>query len=127
MGLLDGGLQQMFGAAFSGILLEGRHYHRVEERNKAGDVTAAVDRVQSIRGYRQTMTQQWRDAGFADAEAVLLIMQTYDGRVITPIERHDRIKLDGTWVAGNIDEDAAHAAWVVGVTRDTGEQPLALP
>lgn len=116
MGLLDHGLQQMFGAAFSGVLLTGRHYHRTESRDNKGNVTAPITKAQSVRGYRQAMTTALREAGFADATAVLLIMQTFDGRVIDRPMRGDTITLDGLWVAGNIDEDAAHVAWVVGVT-----------
>ena len=118
MGMLDGGLQQMFGAAFSGILLEGRHYRKTEARDNKGNVTGTVQKVQSVRGYRQGMTQAMRDAGYADDSAVLLILQTYDGRVIDTPVRGDVISLDGRWVAGDIDHDAAHVAWAVAATRE---------
>ena len=115
---LEGGLQQMFGAAFGGILLDGRHYSRVETRDDGGNVTSAVRKVQSVKGYRQSMTQAMRDAGYADTSAQLVIMQTYDGRVLDPIARGDKITLDGKWVIGNISPDPAHATWTCWVTID---------
>jgi len=118
MGLLDGDLQQMFGAAFGGVVLDGRHYHRTEERAVNGDVTSTVDKVQSVRGFRSRMTQAMREQGYADTSAQLIILQTYDGRVLSEPARGDRFKLDGNWVAGNIETDPAHTHWIISATVD---------
>jgi hypothetical protein len=118
MGMLDGGLQTMFGAAFGGLLLEGRHYRKAEVRDAKGNVTATVQKTQSIKGYRQSMTTAMREAGYADDSALLLILQTYEGRVIDQPLRGETISLDGRWIAGDIDHDAAHVAWVVAASRE---------
>ena len=120
MGLLDGGLQTMMGAAFAPQLLEGRHYQRAESRDLKGNASAAVTRVQSIKGYREGMSHAMREAGYPANTARLLILQTYQGRVIAKPNREDRVKLDGvTWVLGDlIDEDAAHVAWRFAATPE---------
>lgn len=115
MGLLDGGLQAMFGAAFGTLLLEGRHYHVTESRPASdGDVDAPVTKVQSVKGYREvTRNRRNGDEGTGNAMR-LLILQTYDGRVIDPIRRGDVIAIDGLRLrVGDTDEDAAHTHWLV--------------
>lgn len=120
MGLLDGDLQQMFGDAFGDLLLEGRHYVRGEPgRDGKGNVTPGVTRVQSVKGYRQNMSTRMReDLGYTDDSAVLLILQTYQGRVIERPARGQRIVLDGDWIAGNVDEDPAHTHYIIPVSRN---------
>lgn len=114
MGLLDGGLQQMFGAAFGTLLLEGRHYHLTETRASNGDVTATVTKVQSIHGYREVTRDRRNGDEGAGQSYRFLILQTFDGRVIQPIARGDLIALDGLRVRlGSSDEDAAHTHWLV--------------
>ena len=119
MGLLDGGLQQMFGAAFAPQLLEGRHYRRAETRDDKGNVTSAITKVQSFRGYRQDMSQRMRDdLGDPPQTSVLLILQTYEGAVIGKPQRNEHVRLDSAdWVLGDlISEDAAHVAWIFAAT-----------
>jgi hypothetical protein len=118
MGLLDGGLQQMFGAAFAPQLLDGRHYKSVETRDTKGNVTSAVTKVQSFKGYRQSMSKAMREAGYAPDTGVLLVLQVFEGRQLVRPNRNETALLDGTtWVVGDlIDEDAAHVAWVFAVT-----------
>lgn len=113
MGLLDGGLQQMFGAAFGTVLLEGRHYHKTESRPAAnGDVQAPVTKVQSIHGYRET-SNRLRVEGSSSAMR-LLVLQTYQGRVLNPIVRGDDVLLDGVrMTVGDVDEDPAHTHWLL--------------
>lgn len=120
MGLLDGGLQQMFGAAFAPQLLDGRHYKRTEERDVKGNVTATVTKVQSFKGYRQVNAKILRDLGYAPTTAVLLILQVYEGRQIDKPQAKETAKLDGiTWVLGDlIDEDAAHVSWLFAATPE---------
>lgn len=117
MGLLDGDLQQMFGAAFGGVVLEGRHYHKTKTRALNGDVTAEVTKTQSVRGFRMSMTQGMRDAGYSETSARLIVLCTYDGKVIDEFYRDDMVRLDGDWIVGNIDHDPAHTHWVLWVTR----------
>jgi hypothetical protein len=117
VGLLDGDLQQMFGAAFGGVVLEGRHYHKTTTRQPNGDVDSEVTKTQSVRGFRMSMNQAMRDAGYADTSARLIILCTYEGRVLDPLYRGDMVRLDGDWVVGNIDSDPAHTHWVLWVTR----------
>lgn len=120
MGLLDGGLQQMFGAAFAPQLLDGRHYKRVESRDAKGNVTSTITRVQSFKGYREGMTKAMRDAGYDPTTATILMLQTYEGRIIEKPLREETVKLDGVmWVLGDlIDEDAAHVAWRFAATPE---------
>ena len=117
MGLLDGDLQQMFGSAFGGVVLEGRHYHKAKTRAPNGDVTAEVTKAQSVRGFRMSMSQAMRDAGYADTSARLIVLCTNEGAVIDPFARGDLVRLDGDWIVGNIDHDPAHTHWVLWVTR----------
>jgi hypothetical protein len=114
MGLLDGDLQQMFGAAFGGLLLEGRHYHNTEARLANGDATATVTKVQSVRGYRDvTRNRRQGDEGAADTVR-MLVLQTYDGQVLTPIVRGDVVQMDGVRMTiGDVDEDPAHTHWLL--------------
>ena len=118
MGLLDGGLQQAFGAAFGRLLLDGRHSRIVEARDNKGNVTGAVTKVQSVKGFRQAMSQEMREAGYAETAAQLLVMQTYEGRVLDEVLRGDKVTLDGRWVVGDVHSDPAHTHWVLWVTRD---------
>lgn len=114
MGMLDGGLQQMFGAAFGTLLLEGRHYHVTEDRSDNGDVSAAVTKAQSVRGYREVRSNRRSgDEGASNAYR-FLILQTYEGKVIDPLARGDVLAIDGARVViGDLDEDAAHTHWLV--------------
>jgi hypothetical protein len=114
MGMLDGGLQQMFGAAFGTLLLSGRHYHRTETRNDAGDVTGTVTKVQDIHGYREiTSNRRLGDQGSGNTLR-MLVLQTYNGRALDPIARGDVLALDGLrMVVGDWDEDPAHTHWLV--------------
>jgi hypothetical protein len=120
MGLLDGGLQQMFGAAFAPQLLDGRHYKRTETRDNKGNVTGTVARTQSFKGYRENMSKAMRDMGYAPETVVLLILESYQGRVIETPTRGDVAQLDGQrWVLGDlVDEDAAHVAWRFAATPE---------
>ena len=119
MGLLDGELQKMFGAAFGTILLDGRHYRKTETRDAKGNVTGTVTQVQTIKGYRETKrTNDQLEKSFADDAGILLILETYQGRVISPPQRGDVVDLDGRWVIGDFNEDAAHASWVCEITRE---------
>lgn len=114
MGLLDGDLQRMFGAAFGTLLLEGRHYHKTKTPAENGDMSATVTKVQAFRGYRDnTMTARRGDEGNAKTVRVL-VLQSYDGRPLDPIVPGDVLKLDGlTITVGNpVVEDAAHTHWV---------------
>jgi hypothetical protein len=114
MGLLDGDLQAMFGAAFGGLLLEGRHYHKTETRADNGDVTATVTKVQSVSGYRE-VTRNRRGGDEPSTRTMrFLVLQTYQGRVLNELARGDELALDGLRIViGDIDTDPAHAAWIV--------------
>jgi hypothetical protein len=114
MGLLDGGLQQMFGAAFGTLLLEGRHYRYTESRAPNGDVSAPLTKVQSVRGYRET-TRNRRSGDEGSGDAIrFLVLQTYDGRVIDPVQRGDVVAIDGLRIrVADSDEDAAHTHWLI--------------
>lgn len=119
MGLLDGGLQQMFGAAFGTLLLEGRHYQNSQTFAANGDVSEVVIKTQSVKGYREITNDRMRALGYSDRDARLLILQTYQSRAITAPKRDDIVLMDGLrWVCGDIDEDAAHTHWIIKATRE---------
>lgn len=114
MGLLDGDLQRMFGAAFGSLLLEGRHYHNTQTRSANGDVGATVTKVQPFKGYRETtVTARRGDEGSASTMR-MLVLQSYEGKPLDPIEPGDVLALDGVrMVVGQpVVEDAAHTHWV---------------
>lgn len=113
MALLDGGLQQMFGAAFGAVLLDGRHYHKTTSTLPNGDASAPVTKVQSIKGYREDTKNRRREEGSGNAMR-MLVLQTYEGRVIDRVVRGDVVQLDGLrLVVDDVDEDAAHAGWML--------------
>ncbi len=120
MGLLDGSLRQMFGAAFGTVLLNGSHFARTETVATNGDVTSVLATVaQPVKGYREQTTDRMRELGYTDSEARLLILQTYGGAIVTAPNRDDVIDLDGVrWICGDIGEDAAHTHWTIRATRE---------
>lgn len=119
MGLLDGGLQAVFGAAFAGVYLDGRHYQKAKSFDTKGNATGAVTKVQSVKGYRERKTDAMRAAGFADNESLLMILQTYDGLPIEKPKRESLIALDGRWIVGDIEADPANVYWAIRATRES--------
>lgn len=118
MGLLDGDLQQMFGGALAPLLLEGRHYHKQQEKIANGDMSRTIIKTQGVKAFRETTNSQRRPQEFTDKDARLIVLQTYDGRVIDAPVESDEIKLEGTtWTCGRIVADAANTHWVIEVTR----------
>jgi hypothetical protein len=120
MGVLDGGLQAIFGAAFSAVYLDGRHYQKAKAFDTGGNATGTVIKVQSVKGYRERITDAMRAAGFADNESLLMILQTFDGLPIEKPLRTSVILLEGQrWIVGDIDEDPAHVYFAIRVTRES--------
>lgn len=120
MGILDGGLQAIFGQAFSGVYLDGRHYQKRKDFDDSGNASGTVIKVQSVKGYRERVTDAMRAAGYADNESVLMILQTFDGLPIDKPMRESVIAIDGgRWIVGDDSEDPAHVYWAFRVTRES--------
>jgi hypothetical protein len=125
MGMLDGGLQRMFGAAFSGIVLSGQLFQRLEDEQENGDVNTSWGRAIPIKGYREQQSERTRaDLGYSSKEARLMVFQLADGRQVPEPKPGDRLQLDGRWIVGDdIVADAASVAWSIRATKDNGQSP----
>lgn len=120
MGLLDGGLQQTFGAAFASVMLDARHYHKRTDVAGNGDVSRPVIVTQTVKGYAETRSDRLRELGYTDKEARLIVMQTYQGRVVQQPVKNDVILLNGVrWIVGESEADGASAAWLIRAARES--------
>lgn len=119
MGLLDGGIQAEFGAAFGAVYLDARHYRRKQTAADNGDITGTVEKVQSVKACRDTTSDRMRaDLGFTDKDARLFVLQAYNGRAVDAPGKEDRIRLEGVdWIVGDVDEDVARSHWIIRAAR----------
>lgn len=117
MGLLDGGLQAVFGAAFSPIYLAGTLHRATRTESDNGDVTVAFtgDEGQPpgtpIRYQPDKITEAMRRAeGFTDKDAAFIILQSGVSPAPTTA---DELTAGGRWAVKSVDADPANTHWVV--------------
>ena len=116
-GLLDGGIQAVFGAAFSGIYLDGELLHSQKVDDGQGGWTESHTST-PVKLQQEQVTQAMREAaGYSDKDIALIVLQ--DGIETGPTTA-DRIKIVSgplagtTWnVAGPITADPGSSHWLV--------------
>lgn len=110
MGLLDGGLQAVFGAAFAPIYLAGTLHRASRTEADNGDVTVTWTDA-PIRYQPDKITEAMRRAeGFTDKDAAFIILQSGVSPAPTTA---DEITAGGRWAVKSVDADPANTHWVV--------------
>lgn len=113
MGLLDGGLQAVFGAAFAGVYLDGTLHRssRVEAEN--GNITETFV-SQAIKVQKDACTERMRQQeGYSDRDVRLIVLQVApDSSVLEEPSTDDQITAAGQrWAISGIVSDPANAYW----------------
>lgn len=112
-GLLDGGLQGVFGAAFGGIYLDATLHRKGLVFASDGGVSSPGDSDEPVKAHFASVTEAMRQAeGYSERDVALLILQS--GVSAAPTT-DDAITLSGQrWaIAGPITEDPARTHWLV--------------
>lgn len=118
MGLLDGGLQGIFGAAFGGLYLDGT----LQKITYVDDGTGSATEVSTdyeIKGQIDAANQAMREQdGYSAGDMRIIILQA--DVPVTPNTDH-RVILGGKlWNIANIEADPANTHWVM---RGTSRSP----
>lgn len=112
-GLLDGGLQAVFGAAFGGLYLDATLHRQGLTFASDGDVTEPGDTNEPVKAHFDRVTEAMRQAeGYSEKDVAILILQ--DGVSAAPTT-DDELTLGGQrWkIVGLPDEDPARTYWLV--------------
>ncbi|WP_343711905.1 hypothetical protein [Inquilinus sp.] len=111
MGLLDGGLQGIFGAAFAPLYLAGT-LHRIGKDAEGQVVTPVTWTDVPIRAQQDELSdQQRRDWGIPSRGVLLIVLQA--GVAAEPTD-DDEITVAGQrWRISHIERDPAQAAWTM--------------
>lgn len=111
MGLLDGGLQAIFGAAFRPIYLDGT-LHRIGKDGDGAIILPVTWSDVPIKGQRDDYSDKQRqDWNIPDKAVRLIVLQAGVGAEPTA---DDEITLMGQrWRISNISRDPAAAAWTM--------------
>lgn len=111
MGLLDGGLQAIFGAAFAPIYLSGT-LHRIGKDGSGAIIKPVAWTDVAIKGQRDDYTDLQRADWNIPQKAVRLIV--LQAGVPAEPTADDEITLAGRrWRISNISRDPASAAWIM--------------
>jgi hypothetical protein len=118
MGILDGGLQSIFGAAFGGIYSDGTLYVIERVENEDGGFTP-YERRKAIKGQVDACTEAMRQqAGYTERDARLMVLQI--DQHACPVARPTtdaQITLGGTrWAVGSVEADPANTHWIIRAT-----------
>jgi len=110
-GLLDGGLQAIFGAAFAPLYLDGT-LHRIGKDADGQVITPVTFTDVPIKGQQDKLKdEQRRDWKIPDRGVLLIVLQA--GVPAAPTD-DDEITLAGQrWRISHIDRDPAQAAWTM--------------
>lgn len=111
MGMLDGGIRSVFGAAFGALYLPGTLVRRAFVPDGEGGGTETVT-SQPCRVQQDTVSEKTRAAaGYAQNEMRFLILQA---GVTGPIEVADELIFEGeTFMLSNPEQDPARSYWSV--------------
>jgi hypothetical protein len=109
VGLLDGGLQAVFGAAFGVIYLPGEIHRAVRDEADNGDVSVCWAHS-PMRYQPDRITEAMRQAdGFTDKDAAFLILQAGVDEPDTDCE----MTAGGRWAIKSVDADPANTHWII--------------
>lgn len=109
MGLLNGDLTSIFGAAFGGVYLGGTLHRPARSEADNGDVTVAWT-DSPIRYQPDRITEAMRQAeGFTDKDAAFLILQAG----VAPFDTDAEATMGGRWAIKSVDADPANTHWIV--------------
>lgn len=124
MGLLDGGLQSIFGAAFGSIYLHGSLVRVTLTDDGYGGLTENAT-SNDIRGQVDAVTEKMRQsASYTDGDMRIIILQS--GVEFEP-DTDCRVALGGKyWSIADIEADPAQTHWVMrGSLRSAAVLPSA--
>lgn len=111
MGLLDGTLQAVFGAAFGVFYMSGT-LHVIGKDADGQVILPPTFTAVPIKGQQDALSDRQRaDWGIPDSGVLLIVLQA---GVATAPTADDEITLAGQrWRISNIDRDPAQAAWTM--------------
>lgn len=109
MALLDGGLKNIFGAAFGSIYLDG-HLIRVTMTDDGEGGWSEAFAAYPIKGQTDAVTERMRlNAGYTDGDMRVLVLQA--GSPVAPLT-DDRVILGNeVWDVSGIEADPANTHW----------------
>ena len=113
MGLLDGGIKQLFGTVFGGIYLDGTLHTGSFDVNSMGDVSSSPAAAIPIKVQVEECTENMRKAeGYSADDVALIVLQ--DGIGIVPTSDHE-ITARGVRYRLNtpITADPAGSHWII--------------
>jgi len=116
VGLLDGGLQSVFGAAFAPLYLPGTLHKQTRTDGDDGDVTVTWSDI-PIRYQPDKVTEAMRQAeGFTDRDAAFLILQAGVEQFNTDAQltaKQAPAEPERRWLVRSCETDPAGTHWVV--------------
>lgn len=109
MSLLDGGIRDLFSAAFSGIYLDATLIKTTRSEDQYGDITE-TEATYPVKAHAPTLSAQYRAAGgYTDKELDIIVLQSDVG--VTPTA-DDRITYAGkTYSIVSPKADGANSQW----------------
>lgn len=115
MGLLDGGLHGIFGAAFGGVYLAGTLLviERVEDED--GGFTP-YERRKAIKGQVDVCTESMRQqAGYTERDARLLVLQVdqHGCPLVRPTTDAEIVLGCTRWAVGSVEADPGNTHWII--------------
>ncbi len=109
MGVLDGGLQSVFGVAFGSFYLDGV-LQEVTNVPVGGGSTEEVTTDHAIKVQKDRATQRMREAeGYSSTDVAFYILQA--GLSVDPNTDHRVIFQGQIWAIANIEADPASTYW----------------
>lgn len=109
MGLLDGGLAQIFHSAFSGIFLDGTLYRSTQTDDGAGGGTETFAAGEPVRASLDKATMAMRESpSFVDTDHRIIVLAAG----VAEISTDDEITVKGKrWMIASVTTDPATAAY----------------
>lgn len=111
MGLLDGGMRRVFGAAFGGIYPAATLHRRTRTEALNGDVSTIATDI-PCRAQVESVSEAMRAApGYTEQDIALRVLQAGIG---APPTTDDQVTAGGTrWNLSMISSDTALVAWTM--------------
>jgi hypothetical protein len=135
MGLLDGGLRSVFGAAFGGIYLDASLYRIVRTDAENGDVTEAPEAGEAVKVQIDKVTEQMKGLDRYTARSMRLLMLQVgpDGVVARPNTDAEVSVGADRWAVSDVSSDPGNTYWenarqsgLMASVNDNRQEDLAL-